>query len=89
MVRTTLAQKRPIANCSIVAAGMMATIIESPDVIQKNIVIPQAQLDICTSQGIPTSGNCAGKSGSQVLDTSACNNTPSDDNLGYVSSSPL
>jgi hypothetical protein len=63
----------------------MATIIESPDIIQKTIVVPQAALDMCKAQNIPTSGNCAGKSGAQVLNTAECNNTPSDDDWGYAS----
>lgn len=65
-----------------VSAGMMATIIESPDIIQKNTVIPQAHLDMCKAQGIATSGNCAGKTGDQVLNTAECNNTPPADDFG-------
>lgn len=62
----------------------MTTIIESPDIIQNNTIIPQLHLDICEAQGIATSGNCAGKTGDQVLNTAECNNTPPSDNFGQV-----
>lgn len=82
MVDISIQEQATIADSTTVTAGMMATIIESPDLIQKNTVIPQAHLDMCTAQGIATSGNCAGKSGGQVLNTAECNNTPADDNYG-------
>jgi hypothetical protein len=64
-----------------VEAGMMATIIESPDILQRTIRISQSALDICKEQGIPTAGNCAGNT-IDVLDNSECNNLPSSEDWG-------
>lgn len=61
-----------------VAAGMMVTIIESPLILQHTLKVSQAALDICKQQNIPTAGNCAGNT-VDVLDTSQCNNNPSED----------
>src|ERR1700761_5403999 len=64
-----------------IEAGMRAIIIEAPLALQQaGINIPQEHLAICHDQGIPTEGNCAGKTDHQVLDTSGCKNkeTPMD-----------
>ncbi|KAF2402774.1 hypothetical protein EJ06DRAFT_308874 [Trichodelitschia bisporula] len=53
-------------------AGMMATIIEAPDILQKTVTISPESLDLCKAQNIPTSGNCAGLT-DDLYDTSQCN----------------
>lgn len=60
------------------AAGMMVTIIESPEIVQQTLKVSEAALEICNQQNIPTAGNCAGNT-VNVLDTSQCNNNPSED----------
>ncbi|KAF1991284.1 multicopper oxidase [Aulographum hederae CBS 113979] len=59
-----------------VAAGMVATIIESPDLLQQaRPYIPGDHYAICRDKRIPTQGNCAGKT-RNVLDTRDCHNEP-------------
>jgi iron transport multicopper oxidase len=60
---------------------MMATIIESPDILQRMVKIPKSALDICKEQGIPTAGNCAGNR-VNVLDTTGCNSSPPNEDWG-------
>ncbi|KAI0885377.1 multicopper oxidase [Annulohypoxylon maeteangense] len=43
-----------------VASGLIATFVEAPLDLQKNLTIPQGHLDACASQNIPTAGNAAG-----------------------------
>jgi len=61
------------------SAGMMVTLIESPQILQRSLTVDQQALDMCQEQGIPTAGNCAGNT-VNVLDTSGCNNNPADEN---------
>jgi iron transport multicopper oxidase len=69
------------ADRTIVEAGMMVTMIESPDILQKTVPVARIQLDICLKQGIPTQGNCAGDT-QHVLNDSGCRNTLPDENWG-------
>ncbi|RNJ54585.1 hypothetical protein D7B24_009600 [Verticillium nonalfalfae] len=57
-----------------VEMGLTATIIEAPDVL-RDMSIPQDHLEICKSEGIPTSGNAGGNS-ENPLDTSNFNSVP-------------
>jgi iron transport multicopper oxidase len=43
-----------------VEAGLTATLIEAPDVLQDTQTIPHGHYQTCESQGIPTKGNAAG-----------------------------
>ncbi|KAI1456201.1 multicopper oxidase [Annulohypoxylon moriforme] len=43
-----------------VASGLIATFVEAPLDLQKNLTIPQNHLDACAAQSIPTTGNAAG-----------------------------
>ncbi|KAJ3268355.1 ferroxidase fet3 [Terramyces sp. JEL0728] len=43
-------------------AGLAAIFVESPDLMQKNIKVPQGVLDQCKNMNIKTSGNAAGYS---------------------------
>lgn len=73
-----------------IEAGMRATIIEAPDQLQQlGISIPEDHIAVCKAQGIPTEGNCAGKTGGDVLDTDDCNNAPDpDDTWGSLVNPP-
>lgn len=51
-----------------VEMGLTATIVEAPEQLRGRAV-PQAQLDVCRVQGVPTAGNAAGHTGGDVLDT--------------------
>jgi iron transport multicopper oxidase len=64
-----------------VEAGMMITIIESPDILQKTVRVPPSQLKLCDQQDIPTSGNCAGQT-KNLFDVSDCNITPAEEDWG-------
>ncbi|KAG7134218.1 Multicopper oxidase PfmaD like protein [Verticillium longisporum] len=57
-----------------VEMGLTATIIEAPEVLRE-LSIPQDHLEICKSEGIPTSGNAGGNS-EDPLDTSNFNSVP-------------
>ncbi|UNI20006.1 hypothetical protein JDV02_006143 [Purpureocillium takamizusanense] len=43
-----------------VVSGLMATFVEAPTELQKQITIPQDHLDVCKAAGQPTAGNAAG-----------------------------
>ncbi|KAI1205075.1 multicopper oxidase [Annulohypoxylon truncatum] len=43
-----------------VSSGLIATFVEAPLDLQKNLTIPQNHLDACAAQSIPTTGNAAG-----------------------------
>ncbi|KAI1101784.1 putative ferroxidase [Jackrogersella minutella] len=43
-----------------VSSGLIATFVEAPLDLQKNLTIPQEHLDACAAQSIPTAGNAAG-----------------------------
>ena len=43
-----------------VASGLVATMIEAPEELQKSLIIPEDHLEVCKAQGIPTAGNAAG-----------------------------
>ena len=56
-----------------VEAGLTATIIEAPHMIQsQQPTIPPAMAAICKSQGIPTAGNAAGNT-KNFLDLTGAN----------------
>lgn len=64
-------------------AGMVMTIVEAPDVLQKSgIQIPKTHLDLCRRQNNPTSGNCGGDS-RNVDSTNSCINSESRKNNHY------
>lgn len=43
-----------------VASGLVATMVEAPDELQKSLKIPQDHLDACAAKNIPVAGNAAG-----------------------------
>lgn len=43
------------------SSGLAAVFIEAPEVMQKNLTVPQFMLDQCASMNVPTSGNVVGK----------------------------
>ncbi|KAJ2308424.1 ferroxidase fet3 [Coemansia sp. RSA 2706] len=53
--------------------GMFMVFVESPDLLQKSLRVPQSMYDMCHKQGIRTSGNAAGNPG---LDFRGLQNTP-------------
>ena len=61
------------------AAGMMVTLVESPDILQSTLTVDQQSLALCREQMIATAGNCAGDT-VNVFDTRGCNNNPEDEN---------
>lgn len=38
----------------------MATFVEAPEEMQKKLVVPSAQLELCKSQGTPVTGSAVG-----------------------------
>ncbi|KAI1177757.1 multicopper oxidase [Nemania sp. FL0916] len=54
-----------LMHCHIewhIEAGLTATLIFAPDVVQQTIKIPQDHINSCKRQNIPTTGNAAGNS---------------------------
>jgi len=58
-----------------IEAGLMATFIEAPDMLQANLTIPEDHLEICKTLGIPTTGNAAGNTVDH-FDLTGANTTP-------------
>jgi iron transport multicopper oxidase len=76
-----------LCHCHIefhVEAGMTASIIESPEEMQRTVVIPQDHLEVCRRQGIKTEGNAAGRTGADVLDLRGAVARPDGDVKGAV-----
>jgi iron transport multicopper oxidase len=42
-----------------VSSGLMATFVEAPLNLQKDLSIPQDHYDVCATGGVPTAGNAA------------------------------
>ncbi|KAK1542787.1 multicopper oxidase [Colletotrichum paranaense] len=59
-----------------VTSGLMATFVEAPLDLQKNLTIPQNHLDVCTAGSVPTIGNAAANT-RDYLDLSGQNTPPS------------
>ncbi|KAI0427174.1 multicopper oxidase [Xylaria sp. FL1042] len=52
-----------LTHCHIewhIEAGLVATVIVAPDILQETISLPHDHLDACRRQNIPTKGNAAG-----------------------------
>ena len=58
-----------------VVSGLVTTLIEAPDEIQKNLVIPPDHLKLCEDERIPTKGNAAGNQ-ENLLDLTGANVSP-------------
>ncbi|KYK55206.1 putative FET3-cell surface ferroxidase, high affinity [Drechmeria coniospora] len=58
-----------------VASGLIATFVEAPDVLQKELTIPDDHLAACKAGGVPTKGNAAGNT-VDLLDLSGQNAPP-------------
>lgn len=58
-----------------VVGGLLATFIEAPVELQKQITIPDDHFAVCKSEGIPTTGNAAGNT-KDFLDLSGQNAAP-------------
>lgn len=58
-----------------VTSGLIATFIEAPLELQKNLTIPQDHLDVCKKGGIATTGNAAANT-EDYLDLSGQNKPP-------------
>jgi hypothetical protein len=56
-------------------SGLVATFIESPLDLQKDLKIPADQYDACSAQGIATTGNAAGNT-KDVFDLTGANVAP-------------
>lgn len=41
-------------------SGLAATMVEAPAVVQETLTIPQDFVDLCTADGVATTGNAAG-----------------------------
>lgn len=54
----------------------MATFVEAPLDLQKNLTIPQNHLDVCNAGSVPTTGNAAANT-KDFLDLSGQNTPPS------------
>jgi hypothetical protein len=62
-LKLTFSARIQLFHCHIewhVEAGLTATFIEAPDVLQDTQTIPHGHYKTCESQGIPTKGNAAG-----------------------------
>jgi iron transport multicopper oxidase len=62
-LKLTFSARIQLFHCHIewhVEAGLIATFIEAPDVLQDTESIPHDHYQTCESQGIPTKGNAAG-----------------------------
>lgn len=55
--------------------GLVATMIEAPLQLQKNLTIPDDHWAVCNSLGIPTGGNAAGNT-EDFLDLTGANVSP-------------
>ena len=55
-----------------VEAGLTATFIEAPEMLQQTITIPSDHLNVCQRDGVPTKGNAAGNTHNH-LDLSGAN----------------
>lgn len=58
-----------------VASGLVATMIEAPLALQESLTLPQAHIDACTKQNIPTAGNAAGNT-KDLFDMTGANVSP-------------
>ncbi|KAI8632680.1 multicopper oxidase [Xylariaceae sp. FL1651] len=75
-----------LTHCHIewhVEAGLTATIIVAPDILQQTIKIPQDHLDACKRQNIPTKGNAAGNY-QNFLNLTGAPTTPDDNPMGAL-----
>ena len=70
-----------------VVSGLMATFIEAPTELQKQITIPEDHLAVCKSAGQPTAGNAAGNT-ADLLDLSGQNEPPTPLPAGYAYFAP-
>jgi len=73
------------------AAGMAATFIEAPDVLQRTQQIDPVAAAICQADGFPASGNCQGET-SDFANTADCNtifNTDTDTYGAVVGQGPI
>jgi len=58
-----------------VASGLVATMIEAPEDLQKSLRIPEDHLEACRAQNIPVAGNAAGNS-KNLFDLSGAAKSP-------------
>jgi iron transport multicopper oxidase len=83
-VKLTCLARIQLFHCHIewhVEAGLIATLIEAPDVLQDTQSIPHDQYKTCESQGIPTKGNAAANT-DDWLDLTGANTQVNTDNWG-------
>ena len=64
-------------------AGLAVTFVEAPLQAQAANAIPQFMYDQCSAQSIPTAGNGAGHSGSDIFDLSGLPEGPFQQVLGW------
>lgn len=64
-----------------VEAGLIATMIEAPDVLAATQTIPHNHFESCEDQGIPTKGNAAGNT-KNYTDLTGLNTNFDTDNWG-------
>ncbi|KAK5634915.1 hypothetical protein RRF57_010627 [Xylaria bambusicola] len=75
-----------LMHCHIewhVEAGLTATLIVAPDIMQKTISIPRDHIDACRRQNIPTVGNAAGNS-QDFLNLTGAPTTPDPNPVGAL-----
>ncbi|KAI1169169.1 multicopper oxidase [Nemania serpens] len=75
-----------LMHCHIewhVEAGLTATLIVAPDIIQRTLSIPKNHFDSCRRQGIPTTGNAAGNS-RNFLNLTGAPTTPEKNPMGAL-----
>ncbi|KAI0403683.1 multicopper oxidase [Xylaria palmicola] len=81
-----------LMHCHIewhVEAGLTATLIVAPDIMQATLAVPADHLNACRRQGIPTTGNAAGNS-KNFLDLTGAPTTPDRNPMGaLINSSAL
>lgn len=58
-----------------VASGLVATMIEAPEELQKTLTIPEDHLEACRAQNIPVAGNAAGNT-KNLLDLTGAAKSP-------------
>ncbi|KAN0093790.1 Ferroxidase [Hyaloscypha variabilis] len=70
-----------------VEAGLIATLVEAPDVLQDTQSIPHDHYRVCKSQNIPTKGNAAGNT-QNWLDLTGANTNISTNDYGALVNPP-
>jgi hypothetical protein len=86
ILKLIISARIQLFHCHIewhVEAGLIATLVEAPDVLQDTQSIPHDHYQVCKSQNIPTKGNAAGNT-QNWLDLTGANTNISTNDYGYA-----